>query len=60
MLNLELAEVKDKYIYLSAKFAYMIEVLGGFIAGKSFIDRTSTAPDEEVNCLCLFFIFFYS
>ena len=56
-VKLELAEMKDKYAKLSADLADMKEVLGGFMAERSFIDRMSKAPCDEVNDLFYFFHF---
>ena len=50
-VKLELAEIKDKYAKLSADLADIKEVLGGFMAERSFIDWMSKAPCDEVNCL---------
>ena len=54
-VNLELAEMKDKYAKLSADLADMKEVLGGFMAERSFIDTMSKAPCDKVNYLFYFF-----
>ena len=49
--------MKDKYAKLSADLADMKEVLGGFMAERTFIDRMSNAPCDEVNYLFYFFQF---
>ena len=48
-------EMKDKYAKLSTDLADMKEILGGFMAERSFIDRMSRAPSDEVNYLFYFF-----
>ena len=54
---MELAEIKGKYVKLSVNLADMKEVLGGFMAERSFIDRMSKASCVEVNYLFYFFQF---
>ena len=56
-VKLGLDEMKDKYAKLSADLADLKEVLGGFMAERSFIDRMSKASCVEVNYLFYFFQF---
>ena len=56
-VKLELVEMKDKYVKLSADLPDMKQVLGGFMTERSFIDRMSKPSCDEVNYLFYFYEF---